>query len=418
MSGIESFNSGSPVYSSVPPPPIYNNDQSNNKSSDRALFFNGDPTTFPFWKTKMYSYIIGSNDDLWDLVEDGVEFDNMDEKGVVRNDYRKLFIAEQKKEYKKHHKVKNILVGALTHAEYLKITNKSSAKSIWDSLCFTYEGNKQVKEAKANLLVHQYELFKMKEDENIETMFSRFQTLVSGLQVLKKSYTVPDHVKKILRSLPPKWRPKVTTFQESKNLDDVTLEDLISSLKSHELELMADEPVWKSKPLALNSTKSSSKALKANVVDTEEAASEEMLEDGSEDEEMALMTRRFQQWNKRFGKLSSKGSRSRSSGFKDKKEDLNECYNCKKSGQFIADCPEMSSKDKAKNKNISKERFKNKVNKSLKAIWEDINNDSDDDDADEEANLALMATASEDNNFYKESESESDEEQDLYSNLT
>jgi hypothetical protein len=64
MSGIESFNSGSPVYSSVPPPPIYNNDQSNNKSSDRALFFNGDPTTFPFWKTKMYSYIIGSNDDL------------------------------------------------------------------------------------------------------------------------------------------------------------------------------------------------------------------------------------------------------------------------------------------------------------------------------------------------------------------
>jgi hypothetical protein len=44
----------------------------------------------------------------------------------------------------------------------------------------------------------------MKDDEDIETMFARFQTLVSGLQVLKKSYIVPDHVKKILRSLPAK----------------------------------------------------------------------------------------------------------------------------------------------------------------------------------------------------------------------
>jgi hypothetical protein len=32
----------------------------------------------------------------------------------------------------------------------------------------------------------------------IETMFSRFQILVSGLQVLDKSYTEADHVRKIL----------------------------------------------------------------------------------------------------------------------------------------------------------------------------------------------------------------------------
>jgi predicted patatin/cPLA2 family phospholipase len=73
----------------------------------------------------------------------------------------------------------------------------------------------------------------MKDGEDIETMFARFQTLVSRLQVLKKSYTVADHVKKILRSLPPKGRTKVTVFQESKDLDEVTLENLISSLKSH-----------------------------------------------------------------------------------------------------------------------------------------------------------------------------------------
>jgi hypothetical protein len=175
----------------------------------------------------MYSYIIGVDSDLWDLVEEGVAFENMDEEGVVSYQDRKSFTPDQKKEYKKHHLVKGMMTNAITHDMYQKIVNKTSTKNIWESLKSTYEGNKQVREAKANLLVQQYELFKMKDGEDIETMFARFQILVFGLQVLKKSYIVADHIK-ILRSLTPKWRPKVNAFQESKDLDEVTLENLIS----------------------------------------------------------------------------------------------------------------------------------------------------------------------------------------------
>ncbi|MCI54500.1 hypothetical protein A2U01_0075750, partial [Trifolium medium] len=66
---------------------------------------------------------------------------------------------------------------------------------------------------------------------------------------------------------------KVTAFQEAKVLKDVTLESLISSLRSHEMELQADEPDKRTKSVALSSTKD--------------------VEDES-DEEMALMTRRYQ----------------------------------------------------------------------------------------------------------------------------
>jgi len=69
-----------------------------------------------------------------------------------------------------------------------------------------------VKEGKVNLLVQYYELFKNKDGEDIEIMFSMFQTLVSGMQVLSKSYITTDHVKKILRSLPIRWTPKVTVI--------------------------------------------------------------------------------------------------------------------------------------------------------------------------------------------------------------
>ncbi|MCI32065.1 aspartyl-tRNA synthetase, partial [Trifolium medium] len=106
----------------------------------------------------------------------------------------------------------------------------------------------------SSLLIQQYELFKMKEDEDIETMFSRFQTLVSGLKVLKKSYTTYDHVGKILRSLPQQWRPKVTSIEEAKDLKKLSLESLISNLRSHGMVLNADGPLKKSKSVALQST--------------------------------------------------------------------------------------------------------------------------------------------------------------------
>jgi len=150
----------------------------------------------------MYSHIIGMDEELWDVLEEGVGNLRLDDEGVALD--RRAHTAEQKKLYKKHHLIRGILVAALPHKEYLKMSDKSTAKTMFTSLCANYEGNKKVREAKATMLVHQYELFRMKEDENIETMYSRFQTLVSGLQILKKSYVASDHVNKILRSLPAK----------------------------------------------------------------------------------------------------------------------------------------------------------------------------------------------------------------------
>ncbi|KAK2374267.1 putative mitochondrial protein [Trifolium repens] len=388
----------------------YDSNSRQRRASDKVPFFNGTETSYPFWKTNMYSYIMSIDCDLWDMVEDGVNFENMDLEGVVSSQNRKAFTPTQKLEYKKHHSVKGMMTNAISHDEYLKIGDKKTAKSIWDSLKSKYEGNKQVKEVKANLLVHQYELFKMKDGEDIETMFSRFQILVSGLQVLDKSYTEADHVRKVLRSLPPKWRPKVTAFQESKDLDTVSLESLISSLKSHEMELMTDESTKKMKGIALSS-KSSSKALKAKIIESEDEASEEGQEDGSDDEEeMVLMAAKVSQWAKRSKKYAGKfgGSSKRLSTAKDKKEDQNKCFKCNKPGHFIADCPE--NKSRSSKQSSSKERYKSKVKKSFLAIWEDLDKDSDS-DGDEEANLALMATTSDKEDSEAGSDSEDEEEQ-------
>ena len=77
----------------------------------------------------------------------------------------------------------------------------------------------------------------MEDNETIENMLSRFQTLVTGLKVLNKEYSIIDHVKKIIRSLPKRWRPMATALKLSKDLNNTYLEELVSYLRGHEIEL-------------------------------------------------------------------------------------------------------------------------------------------------------------------------------------
>jgi len=87
-------------------------------------------------------------------------------------------------------------------------------------------------------------------------------------------------VSKILRSLPARWRPKVTAIEEVKDLNTLSVEDLVSSLKVHEISLNELEPAKKGKSIALPSKGKSTKALK--VVESEEESP-----DGDSDEDLA-----------------------------------------------------------------------------------------------------------------------------------
>ena len=115
----------------------YNSSERNHYTA-KPHVFSGDSTEFEWWKSKMYTYIIGLDDELWDILEDGIDI-VVDNVGMVAD--RKTLTPAQKKIYRKHHRVRGILVDALPHTEYLKIINKSTAKTIFESLCSTYQGN-------------------------------------------------------------------------------------------------------------------------------------------------------------------------------------------------------------------------------------------------------------------------------------
>jgi len=123
--------------------------------SGKVPKFNGDHEELSWWKTNFYSNIMGLDEELWDVLEDGVGDLDLDEEGAAVD--RKKHTPAQKKMYKKHHKIRGSLVNAIPRAEYMKMSYKSTTKAMFASLCANYEGSKKVREAKALMLVHQDE---------------------------------------------------------------------------------------------------------------------------------------------------------------------------------------------------------------------------------------------------------------------
>jgi len=57
----------------------------NDKKADSGKVpkFNGDPEEFSWWKPNFYSYIMGLDEELWDILEDGVGDLDLDEEGAA-----------------------------------------------------------------------------------------------------------------------------------------------------------------------------------------------------------------------------------------------------------------------------------------------------------------------------------------------
>ena len=167
------------------------------------------------------------------------------------------------------------------------------------------------------MLIHKYELFKMKPHESIGDMFTRFNEITNPLQSLGRGFSQSDMVRKILRSLTPEWEKTITAIEEAKDLSNYSLENLIGNLTSYEVQMKEkenDENTPKKKNLALKIT--------TNAEDS----------DNDEDEDLALLTRKFNRFIKR-GKFHKKGNQDKT------KEETPLCFKCNKPRHMRKDCP-------------------------------------------------------------------------------
>jgi len=102
------------------------------------------------------------------------------------------------------------------------------------------------------MLIFQFEGIKMLEEESLNEFYTKISNLQNYMINLGKKFFDAKLIKKILRSLPERFRIKVTTIEESKDFDSMKIEELVGSLQTYEFSL---PPVKKAKSIALKAAK-------------------------------------------------------------------------------------------------------------------------------------------------------------------
>ena len=100
-----------------------------------------------------------------------------------------------------------------------------------------YEGIKKVKDTKLQMLTTWFEELKMSEDESFDSFYGKLNEVVIGKFNLGEKMEDSKIVRKILWSLLESFREKVIVIEESKDLDDIKVQELIGSLQTYELSL-------------------------------------------------------------------------------------------------------------------------------------------------------------------------------------
>ncbi|GAV66242.1 UBN2 domain-containing protein [Cephalotus follicularis] len=138
---------------------------------------------------------------LWHIVVNGPRMPTRTIEGVVSLKPENEFNDNDFKMLQLNSEAKHVLFCAVGPNEFNRISSCDMAKEMWDLLEVTYEGTNQVKESKISMLVHEYELFLIHDNECISDMFTRFTTIVNSLKNLGKSYSNQELVRKILSRL-------------------------------------------------------------------------------------------------------------------------------------------------------------------------------------------------------------------------
>ena len=121
-----------------------------------------DGSNYPYWKTKMTTYIKSINRKVWKVLKIKIEFANAEaptatEEVLLQNNGIAL----------------SAIHDALDEKTFEQIKNIEMAHEAWKKLEESFEGTQALKGAKAYILKEKFASFKMKNDESVPKMFHR-----------------------------------------------------------------------------------------------------------------------------------------------------------------------------------------------------------------------------------------------------
>lgn len=200
----------------------------------------------------------------------------------------------------------------------LSISEKATAKEAWVAIKTMCLGADRVKKAKIQTLKAEFESLRMKENEKLDDFCIKLTGLVANIRVLGETLDEAYVVKKFLRAMPTKFLQISSTIEQFGNLETMSIEEAVGSLKAHEERLKGQGEPGGGQQLLF----------------TEEEWLKKEKEEGQ-----LLLTK--EEWQKRSnsrnrGQFNDYRTKEINRGGRDKSKVR--CFNCLAYGHYAAEC--------------------------------------------------------------------------------
>eukprot|EP00253_Pinus_taeda_P031031 PITA_31031 len=185
------------------------------------------------------------------------------------------------------------------------------------------QGDSNVKEAKLQIYKAKFEQLRMKEDDNIAAYFQHVDEITNTLEGLGEPVDEKTIIRKILRTLPGRFNPKVSVLEYSANLAKLSKDELHGVLIAYEMRLDEEEGTSHLET-AFTASKKTNKDKQPSKAKTCTCKCEEKEDDeeGFSNGEYAYFRRKL-----KIGKGKFKGKLPLI------------CFGCGEVGHFVAKCP-------------------------------------------------------------------------------
>ncbi|CAL2226660.1 unnamed protein product [Prunus armeniaca] len=339
-----------------------------------------DGNNYGAWKAKMKSFLWSLDERVWSTVVHGFPkptktIGKGDEETTVLKTREEWTTAEVTHSTN-NQKGLNALFIAVSSDQFEYICACDTSKEAWDILQVTHEGTDTVKGAKLQMHTLQFETLMMDENETFSEFYAKLCVIVNACSGLGEKIPEDRVVKKILRSLPQRFQPKITAIEEIRDLNTLKVQELIGSIQTYEMKHL---PLKKSKNVAFK------------VVNEEDDGHSN--EDCS-DEELTILTRRFMNFLKnqdprsrdskginsknRFVNYTDGGSKFRRLNERKNPREKVKCFECEGYGHISSECANTLKKQK------------DGKNKAMHTTWSDSESECEND----EKTVALITTVS------------------------
>jgi len=140
----------------------------------------------------------------------------------------------------------------------LRVAEKETAADVWAALRSMHVGVERVREARIQSLKSDFDNLKMSEAESVDEFAEKFMMIVGRIRELGDAMDEKYVVKKLLRAVSTKFINIASSMVLFNDINKMTMEEAIGSLKAHE-ELLKGREVQTEEQLLMARAQNSSR---------------------------------------------------------------------------------------------------------------------------------------------------------------